>query len=65
METKSYRFNCEIVDEETGEVIVAGSTFVSSHITEFGECESVDQEVGKLLRVLRSKKEIITNEKEA
>lgn len=58
METKNYRFKCEIVDEETGEVIISASTFVSSHITEFGECESVDQEVGSLLRAFKKK---ITN----
>lgn len=51
----NYRFKCEVVDEETGEVIASGSTFLSSHITEFGECESVDQEVGEVLRYFRKK----------
>ncbi len=62
METKNYRFNCEIVDEDTGEVVISASTFVSSHITDLGECESVDMEVGSMLRAL--KKKIITNQED-
>ncbi len=58
MENKNYRFKCEIVDEDTGEVIVTANTYISSHITELGECESVDMEVGSLLRAF---KKLITN----
>ena len=54
MTNPNYRFKCEVVDEETGEVIASGSTFLSSHITEFGECESVEQETGKVLKYFKN-----------
>lgn len=44
-----YRFKCEIVDDNNGEIILSASTFVSS-INSVGECESIDEEMGKFLR---------------
>lgn len=48
VEEKEYRFKLEIVDEND-EVVMSGSTFISP-ISEFGDCESVDEEVGKVMR---------------
>ena len=49
MEKREYRFVCEIIDCETDEVVIASRTFLSE-IGPFGECESVDMEVGSMLR---------------
>ncbi len=48
-----YRFNCEIIDKNTGEVVASASTFVGTIQTEnFGivSCESIEQEVFSLIR---------------
>jgi RNA polymerase-binding transcription factor DksA len=47
-----YRFECRIVDQNSDEVVIAGSSFVSS-IGEFGQCESIDMEIGSLLRAFK------------
>ena len=49
-EVPEYRFQYEIVDVTNDEVVMKGSTFLSSHISDIGECESVDMEVGSALR---------------
>lgn len=50
----TYRFQCKVVDEDTDEVIAMGSTYIEpTSISTFGENESVDMEVGRLLRVFK------------
>lgn len=49
---KTYTFKCEIVDED-GEVVITGSrTFLYSNVKTFGDCEAVDDEVGRVMRQL-------------
>ena len=48
-----YRFECRIVDRTADETVERDFTFISE-IHEFGECESVDQCVGRLLRIFKS-----------
>lgn len=50
-----YRFECKIVDEATGHDVVSASTFISAHIEPSGECESVDMEVGSMMRAFVGK----------
>lgn len=45
----SYRFHCKIVDEATGEVVIADYCALTS-IDQFGGCESVDMHVASMLR---------------
>lgn len=49
-----YRFKYQIVDETTDEVIVSGDTFISETITQYGENESVDMEVGSAMRFFKN-----------
>jgi hypothetical protein len=49
-----YRFVCHIVDQTTGNIVISGSTYVSS-IDRYGQCESVDTEVGAMLRSFERK----------
>lgn len=54
MKEKNYRIKFVIEDDEN--VILTGSTFIISNaINEYGECESVDMELGRILRVLKKK----------
>jgi len=49
-----YRFKFQI-ETEDGEVINQGSTYIiPENISEYGECESVDMEVGKYLRIFKA-----------
>lgn len=49
--TMNYAFVCKVINEDTDEVIALGSTYIEpTSISTFGECESVDMEVGKLMR---------------
>ena len=52
-----YRFECRIVDETSGENIEVGSTYVSDRTSAVGENESVDMEIGSLLRRFYKSKE--------
>jgi hypothetical protein len=54
MSKPDYRFLCHIVDQATGEVVISASTFLST-ISSSGECESVDMEVGSMLRAFGQK----------
>lgn len=54
LETPEYHFFCSIVDETSGETILKASTYISE-VGPNGECESVDMEVGNLLRAFREK----------
>ncbi len=45
-----------IIETEDGEPVLQGSTYIGT-ISEFGECESVDMEVGKYLRILKKQQE--------
>ncbi len=58
----NYTFKYQIVDEDTDETIVGGSTFISESISQYGECESVDMEVGKAMRIFKKEKEGKTKE---
>ena len=49
-EVPEYRFQYEIVDVTNDEIVMKGSTYLSSHISDIGECESVDMEIGSALR---------------
>lgn len=49
-EVPEYRFKYEIVDATNDEVVMEGSTFISAHISEIGECESVDMEISTAFR---------------
>ena len=48
-----YRLKCEIVDQVTGETIIADFTYLSA-IDEYGGCESVDMTVARILRQFRT-----------
>ena len=48
-----YRFECRIVDLRDDRIVERDFTHISE-IGEFGECESVDQCVGRLLRIFNS-----------
>lgn len=50
-----YRFKFQI-ETEDGEVLEEGSTYISS-ISKYGECESVDMEVARYLRIFKKKLE--------
>lgn len=55
MQEKTYRFKFTIETEDE-EVLEGGNTFVvPSSISEYGECESVDHEVGKYLRIFKKR----------
>ncbi len=57
MEEKTYRFKFQI-ETEDGEVLQEGSTYIlPESVSEAGECESVDMEVGKYLRIFKKKLE--------
>jgi hypothetical protein len=46
-----YIFKFSIVDVTSGEVVEADyCTITNANISEFGDCEVVDQEVGRMLR---------------
>lgn len=49
-----YRFVFHVVDERSDTVVISGSTYLSS-ISVHGECESVDMEVGSVLRAFERK----------
>ena len=52
-EEKSYKFKFSI-ETEDGEVLYQDSTYLNPEsISEYGECESVDMETGKYLRVFK------------
>lgn len=51
---REYRFEGKIVDEETGEVVISCSTYLSK-ISYAGECESVEMETGSMLRAFEQK----------
>lgn len=60
----NYRFECRIYedgDSPLKDTIVSGSTFISE-VSENGSCESVDMEVGKVMRIF--KKERVKMEEE-
>lgn len=51
----NYRFQCKVVDEDTDEVIALGSTYVEPLSVNYaGECESVDMEVGRCMRIFKN-----------
>lgn len=52
----NYRFKCQIVDEDTDEVIISGSTYVSK-VSLDGSCESVELELYSMLRAFRNEHE--------
>lgn len=45
----SYRFQCRIVDESTGDVVILDHVSLT-RIDQFGGCESVDHAVARMLR---------------
>lgn len=49
MNKPEYRFQFTITDETNNEIVISGSTYLSS-ISPDGECESVDLEVSRNLR---------------
>lgn len=51
---REYRFEGKIIDEETGDVVVSCSTYLSK-ISYAGECESVEMETGSMLRAFEQK----------
>lgn len=54
--TNNYRFICKVVDEDTDEVLALGSTYINpDSIGTAGECESVDMEVGSVMRAFKKK----------
>lgn len=57
MKNKTYKFKCEVVDEDD-EVMIESTTSVNyESIGAFGDCESIDETVGKMLRHLVQKVE--------
>ncbi len=55
IEKPEYRFQYEIIDVTNDELVMQGSTFLSSRISVDGECESVDMEVASALRSFDSR----------
>lgn len=53
-ERPTYRFHCKIVDEATGETVIADYCQITS-IDQFGACESVDMHVASMLRAFERK----------
>ena len=60
--TNMFIFKYEIINEDTDETIVSGSTTMSDTTTYIGENESVDLEVGKALRIFYREKRNKENE---
>ena len=59
-----YRFKYTIEDEDEN-IITSGSTYVNpDRINHFGECESVDLEVGASLRYFKKEEERIREREE-
>lgn len=55
MEQKpDYRFECRILDETTGQTVIAASTRFNL-INSYGQSESIDMEVGSMLRAFDGK----------
>src|SRR5690242_17563560 len=54
MTAPSYRFNFEIVDEATGNVVISDFCGLTA-IDQFGGCESVDMHVASMLRAFTGK----------
>lgn len=50
-----YRFEFKIVDTTREESVVSGSTYISNHISPYGECESIDVEIAGALRAFKNK----------
>lgn len=48
-----YRFKCEIVDDETDEVVIADYCTLLGTIDQFGGCETVDMHVASMLRAFQ------------
>lgn len=55
MSEPDFRFYCQVVDQDSGEVIIADFTHVS-RIGPNGECESVDMIVSSMLRKFRNER---------
>ena len=51
-----YRFQCLVVDVAAGESLLSGSTYLSN-VSPDGTCESVDEEVGRVMRGFRAMKD--------
>lgn len=49
---KTFRFECRIVDENGDMVIVGDTTFDYDNVKITGDCEEVDNEVGRAMRRL-------------
>lgn len=47
---KTYTFKCEIVNEDDEMVARSSTLFTYDSIKSFGDCEPIDEEVGKMLR---------------
>ena len=57
MNEETYKFKFQI-ESEGGEVLEEGWTYFNpSGVSEYGECESVDMETGKYLRIFKKRLE--------
>lgn len=54
----SYRIKIEIIDKDEELVVGGGTEFDYESIGTFGDCEKVDEEVGKVMRRLVHKVEV-------
>lgn len=55
MAKPEYIFKCQIVDTTAGDIVEANyCTITNAGITEIGDCEVVDQAVGRMLRNWRT-----------
>lgn len=52
MSAPNYRFQCSIIDQATGETVIADFCSLST-IDQFGGCESVDIHVAAVLRAFQ------------
>ncbi len=46
------------IENEDGDTVLRGSTYISQTIGEFGECESVDMEIGSAMRYFKKRREL-------
>lgn len=49
-----YKFKCEILDENNELIIVGSTDFDYNDVKSFGDCETIDDEVGKVMRLFVS-----------
>ena len=49
MSVPNYRFECKIIDADTGETVISDNTYMMQ-IDQFGGCESVDITIGRMMR---------------